>query len=159
LIIPDAPLPIVTRSRTSFINGRISEHRELVENLPDEIKNHPFIEKVKAFLKEPDPTPAKFNSLLRQVLKNRKPSTSGPGLNKQQTQALFQSTISYFLDKKVFDGKPREKFSVLKEVSQLLKENKISARAILKYWKAPEVKAYQPDANIDLIKERLMGHG
>jgi hypothetical protein len=155
----DEPLPVLTKSKASFINGRIAQHRELVENLPEKTKNNPLVGKVKAFLKETDPSPAKFESLLRQVLKNKKPSKSDPGLNKQQVQVLFQSAISYFLDKRVFDGKPKEKFTMLKEVRQLLKENKISGAAILKYWNAPEVKAYEPGTDIDLIKERLMGHG
>jgi hypothetical protein len=138
-----------------ILKSRYARYRAAVDQVPENLKDHPTVGMVKAFLKASKPSATRIATLLDKIIYT---GDTTP-IPKNQKLGLLQNALSYYLDKSYFGKKDLESIAAIREALEELRKAKTHMQAIYRYWNTEDVRDYIPEADLEKIRQLLMGTG
>lgn len=147
------------KSKAHYVNSRYARYRTATEQVAEHSGGNPLAAKVMAHLHEPHPSVDKAVALTTEIIRNTKPAAGkGKALNKKQVLDLVKSVTGYNLDKICFGENEGVSYQQLQPLFSKMQKAKLDTGSVYNYWDALEVKKYEPDLDIEEIKQLVTGH-
>lgn len=145
---------VTIKAKAQFINSRHNQYLQAANSISGITQENPVVTKTTAFIQNNHPGIEQLESLVKEVLKNKKPARkNSKPLTKQQIQKLVYITVHHYLDKVVFNGKETGKITALTPLVNLLKKAKVNLSELHQSWGPQQVLEYEPDFDTTLIKK------
>lgn len=155
---PPEPAPVPLKPKAKVVNARLAKYRNAVESLAKEQSSHTAVTKAQLFIQDPHPSVERISGLLTEILqKKTKKAAEEQPLSKKQQFVLVENSLCFYLDKVCFEEKAFDKITALQASLEKLKKAKIDLQAVYQYWNGEEVKRYEAEVPLNVIKELLTG--
>lgn len=144
------------KPKPQFVNSRFARYRTNVEHVLENTNGHPVAIKVQRYLNDSDPAPAKTETLIAEIIANKK-VTGHKALNQNQVLDLLKSVTAYSLDKICFGEEKDKSAAALAGAFEKIRKSKADTGSLYNYWDALDVKKYEPELDTGAIKKMLTG--
>lgn len=138
-----------------FYNSRRAKRTKEIELLLTTVEQNVAAIKTQRFVQKQLPKQEDLSQLIEQILLNKKSGTKSKALSKAHIHKLIEKSISFYLDKMCFEGRPLKRTTGWNGILRKFKEKGISTQRIYREWDERAIEKAHGTVNLERFRKWL----
>nr|MDQ6889766.1 hypothetical protein [Bacteroidota bacterium] len=143
-----------SREKYLTIQARSAKYNENVKKVVDAKPGNKVAENALRFLADANPEPERYDDLVNKILKNKSDKPKNiKGLTLKEKNGLIDNISWQYFDRICLNEKKTGKITMHHALFNHLRKNKIDMNHLYNDWNSKEIKAVEPEINLNEIKK------